>query len=117
MTDSTIVEIMLGVLTVMIGVGAYLGAARAQGVKAVGVSENIESDAYERARSIYEGAIKSMESHIDRLRSETAELASEIAKLRESNMDLQASNRQLQASNALLSQQIEELQKERRSLD
>jgi hypothetical protein len=85
MSDSLIVEILLGVLAVAIGVGSFLGASRAGKVQAIGLHEQVEAGAYERATNIYEGAITSMETQLKRLRVEIGDLDREVVKLRESN--------------------------------
>jgi cell division protein FtsB len=99
MTDSLIIEILLGVLAVMIGVGSFVGATRATKVQAVGMHEQIEAGAYERATNIYEGAIASMEAQLSRLRTEIADLDREVVKLRESNRLLSVQVTELSTAN------------------
>lgn len=109
MNDSTIIEILLGVLAAAVGAGSYLGSGRAERIKAVGVQQGIEADAYSRAKKIYEGAINSLEEQLSRLRTEMVELQGEMAKLRRSNMELQGQVIELQATNQSLLREIHQL--------
>jgi cell division protein FtsB len=102
MTDSLIIEVLLGVLALMIGVGSFVGASRAAKIQAVGLKASVEANAYQRATDIYEGAIKSMESQITRLRQEISALDGEINKLRASNVKLSGEVTDLQEANLRL---------------
>jgi len=102
LTDSTIIEILLGILAAAVGAGSYLGAGHAERIKAVGVKQGIEADAYSRAKTIYEGAINTLEEQLGRLRAEMVELQGEMVKLRRSNMELQGQVIELQVTNQRL---------------
>lgn len=102
MSDSLIVEILLAIVAVAIGIGSFVGASRASKVKAVGMHEEIEAGAYERARTIYEGAISQMEGQLTRLRSDISQLDAEVVKLRESNRKLSVQVTELTAANRQL---------------
>lgn len=108
-SDSIIVEILLGVLSLVVGVGSFLGATRANNVRAV-TSADVDAEAYGRAKSIYESAIDALEGHVSRLQKQIDILGGEITKLQQSNLDLQRSNIDLQSSNAELRSQVLELQ-------
>lgn len=85
MSDSLIIQILLGVLALMIGVGSFVGASRAAKVQAVGMKASVEANAYQRATDIYEGAIDSLKDQVTRLREEIAALSLEVETLRRSN--------------------------------
>lgn len=102
MTDSTLIEILLGVLAVMVGVGSFLGASRAARVTAIGAQQDVEALAYERARKIYESAISSLDEQVKRLRHEIGNLDGEVRQLRESNREMSAQVNELSAANARL---------------
>lgn len=102
MDNATIVEILLGVLAAAVGWAGWASSSRANKTEAVGVPADVEADAYQRARNIYEGAIQSLEGQMIRLRDEIQSLNGEVSRLRESNTalleqvdDLKIHNRQL----------------------
>lgn len=95
MSESLVVEILLGVLALAIGIGSFVGASRAAKVQAIGVRRGVEAGAYQRATDIYESAITSMESQMTRLREETVRLRQEIAALNTEVDKLHVSNREL----------------------
>lgn len=99
MSDSLIIQILLGVLALMIGVGSFVASSRAAKVQAVTVKSGVEAEAYNRATAIYEGAIHSMEAQIGRFREEVALLNTEVEKLRASNLRLSTEVTELQATN------------------
>jgi predicted RNase H-like nuclease (RuvC/YqgF family) len=95
MTDSTIIEILLAVLALMIGVGSFIGATRASKAQSDVAIINIDAQAYERAQQIYESAIStlerrvtSLEGQVERLNTQNDELSRELARLRRENDDL-----------------------------
>jgi len=99
MTDSTIIEILLAVLAVMIGAGSFIGASRAARSQTDVAIVNIDAQAYERAQQIYESAITTLEKRVtylekqvDGLNSANDELARGIAKLRRDNDLLRKDN-------------------------
>ncbi len=102
MNDSTLVEILLGVLALAIGVGSFVASGRAAKVQAIGLQADVESDAYERAKGIYEGAIGQLESQLRRLRDEVGSLEQEISKLRASNRVLSGELSELRETNQQL---------------
>ena len=95
MTDATIVEILLAVLAVTIGFVSYLGASRASKAQADVAVVTIDAQAYERAQSIYESAIKTLErrvtyleSQVDALQEANQEMSAELSRLRLENAGL-----------------------------
>lgn len=88
MSAQVVVEIFLGLLTVMVAVATYLGAARAGKTQASTAIAQIEADAYNRARGIYEAAIDQLEEQVARLQTQVNGLEEEVTKLRKSNRDL-----------------------------
>lgn len=102
MSDSLIIEILLGVLALMIGVGSFVGASRAAKVQAIGVQKSVEANAYQRATDIYEGAIAAMDGQLHRLRADIVALEHEVNKLRVSNVKLSTEVSELQEANIRL---------------
>jgi hypothetical protein len=111
MSQSTIVEILLAVLAVMIGVGAYLGAARANRATEVTARGSIDQHAYEQAQRIYESAINTLEGQISGLQTRVASLESQIVGLGVANDSLILQLHQLRKSNNDLSIEIDRLRK------
>lgn len=108
MSDSTLVEILLGVLALMIGVGSFVASGRAAKVQAIGLQADVESDAYERAKGIYEGAIGQLETQLRRLREEVGSLEGEISKLRAANRELASEVAELRVANQQLMLEMRE---------
>lgn len=118
--SNLIIEVLLGLLTGVVGYVSYRGSTRAQKAQAITAKETIDAEAYERAKNIYESAIKALEGHIGQLREQTQLLDQEVARLQRSNIELQRSNVQLQEqvlemqiSNARLETDLRELREGR----
>lgn len=109
MDNTTLIEIMLGVLAAAVGWAGYQGSKGANRQTALALPEGVEGDAYERAKNIYEGAIGSLESQVRRLRSELTNLDTEVNRLRESNVALLAQVDELRAYNRQLLVQAQEM--------
>lgn len=117
MSDATIVEILLAVLALVVSYGSYLGASKAsKSPAAVASPSDIDADAYERAKGIYESAISALEGHVSRLREQMEILDAEISKLQKSNRELYLNNVELtsqvaemRSANARLTIELEEI--------
>ena len=116
MASSLIIEILLGLVAVMIGLGSFIGANRVEKLKANVSIADIDADAYERAKGIYESAIKALEGHVVRLREQMDILDVEVRKLQSSNRDLYLNNVELttqvaemRAANARLTIELHQL--------
>jgi small-conductance mechanosensitive channel len=109
MNQSLVVEILLGVLAVMIGVGAYLGAARANRATEVTARYAIDQKAYERAQMIYESALKVSEQQVEGLRARVATLEGRVQSLTEANYTLDAQLAHLTVSNRTLAGEVDRL--------
>lgn len=95
MTDSTIIEILLAVLALMVGIGSFVGATRASKAQSEVAIVNIDAQAYERAQQIYESAIRTLEgrvtyleNQVEHLTRQNEEQAKEIARMRTENDQL-----------------------------
>lgn len=110
MHDSTIIEILLAVLALVVGYGSYLGAARAAKATAVAEKADVDAEAFERARAIYESAIHVLEGHISNLNEQCLNLDIEVAKLREANTGFRMTMIELQVTNARLEAEIRSVQ-------
>ena len=98
MTDSTIIEILLAVLAVMIGLGSFIGATRASKAQSEVAIVNIDAQAYERAQNIYESAISTLERRVTYLENQVEglsqandQLSRKVAALQRENDDLRNS--------------------------
>lgn len=118
MDNTTIVEILLAVLSVIIGLTSYLGANRVSKQQADNAADDIDAQAYQRAREIYESAINELESHVNRLRVRMESLSDEVGLLRTQNNDMYQVNirlnlqvRELQSANQVLEAQVATLKK------
>jgi cell division protein FtsB len=109
--QSIIVEILLSVLAVMIGVGSFVGASRANKLQSESAQTAIDATAYQRAREIYESAIDTLQEHVTGLREQMITLDSEVAKLQETNRSLMLQVSELQATNRDLTIQVAGLQR------
>jgi chromosome segregation ATPase len=121
--NALIVEILLGVLAAAVGWAGYQGSKSANKTQAVTLPDDVEADAYERARNIYEGAIGSLEAQVRRLREELTILDREVNRLRESNVallgqvdELRTYNRQLLVQSHEMKETNDELMSELREL-
>jgi uncharacterized protein with FMN-binding domain len=77
-SSAVVVEILLGLLTAVVAVAAYLSASRANREQAKAAIVAVDAGAYTRAREIYEGALGTLRVEVEGMRME-------IVRLRESN--------------------------------
>jgi len=113
MSPTIIVQILLAVLTVMVGLGAFIGANRANASQAAGAKSAIDAAAYERAKQIYESAIDTLQEQIQALREQMMSLDQEVIKLQQTNQSLVLRVAELQVTNHDLTEQISELRKKK----
>lgn len=111
MNQSIVVEILLGVLAVMIGIGAYLGAARANRASEITARDAIDQKAYERAQMIYESALRVSEQQVSGLRERVMNLESKVQSLTDANYTLDAELSRLTISNRTLASEVDRLHK------
>ena|ERR1700742_3675412 len=93
MTNSLIVEILLGVLAVAVGFVSFVGQNRASRAQSEVAVVNIDAQAYERAQAIYESAIATLERRVTYLEAQ-------VTKLNKDNEDLQLEVAHLRLENA-----------------
>lgn len=114
MNARTLFDVLVVVVPLIIGLVTYLQAQKAIRTQArtqLRIAESdVDAEAYERAKGLYESSLGDLEKHVGRLRDQINLLTAEIAKLQKSNAELSQSNIQLQKSNAELRHQVEELQ-------
>lgn len=113
MSDSTIIEVLLAVLALVVGYGSYIGSTRASRTQATAQEAEVDAEAFHRAQSIYESAIKVLEGHIITLKNQTAELDVEVSKLRQSNLELRTAMVDLTVTNTRLETELKALRRER----
>ena len=113
MNDSLIVEILLGVMSVAVAFGSYLGATRAKKAEASAAEADIDAEAFNRAKGIYESAISALENQLGRVRTQLEMLDSQVQALQTTNrelrtqlIELQDSNIELQKTNRVLHAQV-----------
>jgi predicted RNase H-like nuclease (RuvC/YqgF family) len=93
----------------MIGVGAYLGAARANRASEVTARDAIDQKAYERAQLIYESALRISEQQVEGLRTRVNTLESKVQSLTDANYTLDAQLAHLTISNRSLASEVDRL--------
>lgn len=108
MNVSIIVEILLGLMTLALGVGGYFGANKANKAQQETKQEEIDAQAYGRAKDIYESAINALQEHIVQLRQQMADLEQELMKLRKVNGELVSEVAQLKVSKAHIEAELNE---------
>ena len=95
MDSAILTNILLGLLPIVTAVIAYLGATRTSRNQAEIAIADIDADAYERAKGLYESAIKAQDESIGRYRVQLSELTTEVTLLRKSNTELKTQMREL----------------------
>lgn len=108
MSTSIIVEILLGIMTIALGIGGYFGASRANKAQEEIKQEDIDAQAYGRAKDIYESAIRALQDNITQLRQQMADLEAELVKLRRANGDLLTEVAKLRVSKAQIEAELNE---------
>jgi predicted RNase H-like nuclease (RuvC/YqgF family) len=114
MNASTLVDIFLGILPVIVGVVTYLNAQKAIHQQASSAEAEVDAQAYDRAKSLYESVISSLTGETERMRQQSDRqillLNEEITKLQDSNSRLRGEIIEMQKSNAELRTRVIELQ-------
>lgn len=82
MTATVTIEILLGVLTVIVGVGSFFAATHANRLQARSAQMAVDAAAYSRAKEIYEGALLELRLEVESMRAEIIRLRAEIVLLR-----------------------------------
>jgi chromosome segregation ATPase len=106
MSSSVVIEILLGLLTCIVGYFAYRGSNQVARAQANAAEADVDAQAYERAKTIYESAIDALEDHVRRLREQLEILDGELTKLQRSNAELKAQVYELQAANTRLEAEL-----------
>ena len=106
MSSSIVVEILLAVLAMVVGLGSFVGANRAGKAQTAVTIADIDAQAYERAKGIYESAIDTLEKQLIRLRDQLTELDNEVMKLQESNRRMSMQVTDLRLANERLERQL-----------
>lgn len=114
MNGGIFVDILLAILPVAVGIVTYINSQKALRSQAQTAEAEVDAQAYERARAIYESAIAAQSAQLDRMREQSdrqlALLNTEVNKLQESNATLRDEVFKLQSSNADLRTRVVELQ-------
>ena len=98
LSDAIIVEVLLAVLALMIGVGSFVGANRANKAPSLSPSQSEMDDiAADRAMKFYEASIAQLDAQVARLNERQDSSDKEINRLQEDNRMLHTANRQLKA--------------------
>lgn len=83
MTSTIVVEILLGLLTVVVGFVTFMAASRTQRQQHVADRTAVDAAAYERAKEIYESALQTLRADLSSTRSELLTARGEVMSLRE----------------------------------
>ena len=106
MSDATIVEILLAVLAAAITFGSFVGANRAGRIQNTGTLADIDAQAFESAKSIYESAIGTLGTHIGQLKDQIGNLDTEVTRLQQANRELRSQVVELQVANHRLEMEL-----------
>jgi peptidoglycan hydrolase CwlO-like protein len=101
---SDVATILLGLMTISIAFFAYRLSVRANKAQSDSTKTLVDAQAYERAKVLYESAIKTVTDESDRLRTEVSSLHEEVSKLR-------TEVGRLRAVNTALTREVAELKK------
>ena len=99
MSSTLVVELLLGLVTVVLGYNTFRSATQANREQSHAAVVAVDAAAYARARDIYESAL-------DTLRAELVSTRDEIHSLRQSNDQLRAEIAPLRRSNERLQSEI-----------
>lgn len=89
MTQTTVVDIILGVLPFLVGYATLRMTSRTANAAAIAEGKRVDAAAFERARGIYEGAISQLESELANVRTERDRLTGEVRRLSSINDQLE----------------------------
>lgn len=106
MSAQLFTEVILGLLTAVVAVAAYLSAQKANQAQAKAQTTAVDAAAYGRAKAIYEGAIEALQSQTADLHEQVEQLSAEVSRLRSANTDLSDEVGQLRSANADLKRKI-----------
>jgi predicted nucleic acid-binding Zn-ribbon protein len=83
-----IVEILLAFLALVVSGAAFFSSTRANRAQSEAAQTAVDAGAYQRAKEIYEGAIKTLEGQTAQLHHEVISLQGEVTRLRMQGTDL-----------------------------
>jgi peptidoglycan hydrolase CwlO-like protein len=109
MNSSVAIELLLGALTVVVGFVSYWSSTRAAKAQSLATQADIDADAYNRAKDIYESAIEALKGNVETVREQARMLEAEVKKLRDSNKSLQEQVVELRVANARLEDELRHL--------
>lgn len=90
MNSTVVVEILLGLLTLIVGFVTFMAASRTQRQQHMADKTAVDASAYERAREIYESALQTLREELSSTRSELLTARGDIISLREEIVHLRA---------------------------
>lgn len=105
LSDTTIVQILLAVLAVMIGLGSFVGANRANKTPAISRSE-MDDIAADRAVKFYEASIAQLDAQVSRLSGRVDCSDEEITRLHTDNKQLRAEIKECKSYGARLEERL-----------
>lgn len=83
MSSAVVVEILLGLLTAIVGIVTYIAASNANRMQAKVSMIAVDAAAYERAQEIYESALASLRTDLANMREESERLRASNEQLRQ----------------------------------
>lgn len=83
MSSTIIVEILLGLLTIIVGFVTFIAASRTQQQQHIAEKTSVDAAAYARAREIYESALQTLREELSSTRSELLTARGDIMSLRD----------------------------------
>ncbi|GII84611.1 hypothetical protein Ssi03_26010 [Sphaerisporangium siamense] len=105
MSTEVVVAVIAGVSAV-IGAGfSYRASTRANAVE----EDKVDAAAYERAKAIYESALKTLEEQLERMRRRLDEVTDQLTREQDSSMAMRLQIRELQAQVSTFERTVSDL--------
>lgn len=93
MSTEVLAAIAAGLAAIICGWFSYRSSTRANAVE----ENKVDAAAYERAKTIYESALKTLEEQLERMRLRLDEVTSQLTKEQDSSIAMRMQIRELQA--------------------
>lgn len=105
MNADRIIEVLLGLLTLVVGFAGFWLASRSTGIQGKAAVKAVDAGAFERAREIYESAMSTLRGELNDTRSELASARSDLIAARTEIAGLRQDMARLEEEIRLLRQQ------------
>jgi peptidoglycan hydrolase CwlO-like protein len=107
-----ILSAALGIIVAVVAYATFRQAQRATKAQSDATKTVVDAAAYDRAKELYESAIKTVTDESDRLRLEVSRLHTEVVRMNTVNNTLQGEVGKLQTANSTLQTEVTKLRRE-----